>query len=240
MTRLGLLLGATLFAAPAAFAQSEADFVAGFAGEWMIHDRAQASGAGPCRITLSAEAAETGHKVTVAECAAPLSGLTHWLIAEGQLRLQAGETVVASLGGSRNRISGTNESGAPYVLDRADNALGVELAAAIGANKCLYRGASSDCAPTGDLAFPAPGADGLTRVRTLVNLNVRGEPRDDAPVLGVAPQEACIVADVCVETSDGTWCRARFGETTGWLKKFALRQSKWPVITYSNGCPAEG
>jgi hypothetical protein len=36
--------------------------------------------------------------------------------------------------------------------------------------------------------------------------------------------------------SDGPWCRAKFGDTTGWLRKFAIRQNRWPIVTFANSC----
>jgi SH3-like domain-containing protein len=74
------------------------------------------------------------------------------------------------------------------------------------------------------------------RINVLVNLNARVEARDGAGILGVVPANTCIVADVCQEASDGVWCRARFGEDFGWLKKVALRQERWPVLTFTNQC----
>ena len=72
------------------------------------------------------------------------------------------------------------------------------------------------------------------RVEILVNLNVRNQPRRDAPVVGILDKGLVITLDYCTSASDGVWCRAIFGTETGWLAKTALRQNEWPIVTYRN------
>ena len=138
------------------------------------------------------------------------------------------------------RMSGDSAIGAPVVLDRAGaNAVVEQVAAARQATGCYYLGFTNTCADEAQLAKPTIGGDGSPiQINIMVNLNARIEARDDAEVIGVVPANSCVVADTCVDTRDGVWCRATFGEQAGWLKKIALRQQTWPVITFVNQCTA--
>jgi SH3-like domain-containing protein len=77
------------------------------------------------------------------------------------------------------------------------------------------------------------------RIDVLVKLNVRNQPRRGAAVIGTVPPDSTVTVNACLTTSDGIWCRARFGDSMGWMAKSALRQGEWPVITYVNAGPAE-
>jgi hypothetical protein len=37
-------------------------------------------------------------------------------------------------------------------------------------------------------------------------------------------------------TADGVWCQAKVGDKDGWIRKVALRQNKWPILTFTDGC----
>lgn len=52
----------------------------------------------------------------------------------------------------------------------------------------------------------------------------------------VVPINSCVATSTCVTASDGIWCRAEFGDSAGWLRKLAIRQNRWPVVTFQNGC----
>jgi SH3-like domain-containing protein len=103
----------------------------------------------------------------------------------------------------------------------------------VRASGCFYSGFTSSCAPANEIGKPAAEAPSL---KVLVNLNVRNEARDDAAVLGVIPASSCITAEVCLNAADGPWCRAQFDGKTGWFRKLALRQNRWPVVTFFNAC----
>lgn len=69
-----------------------------------------------------------------------------------------------------------------------------------------------------------------------MQLNARSEPRPDAAILGVLDAKSCIKVKACTQASDGLWCQADFDNEVGWFKKQAVRQGKWPVLTFVSGC----
>lgn len=221
--------------ATAASAQSEAEFVDAFSGEWRIHDETFAQGVQICRLNLRDEAAEGRYELEVQTCAGNLAEVSAWGIVEGQLALFAGEEVAATLGGTQRRLTGTTKSGNPVILDRGSD-VPDGLQTALAASGCYYLGFTDRCATDADLSKPAAEADTPARVNVIVNLNVRAEARDDAAVIGVAPVNSCIATSTCLAASDGVWCRAEFGERAGWLRKLALRQNRWPIVTFLNQC----
>lgn len=229
------------FFATGAAAQSEADFVAAFSGEWRIHDEAFAQGVQICRITLTGQADAGRYKLEKQTCGGDMAPVTSWGISDGQMALFAGEEVAVTLGGTQRRMSGTSKSGAAVVLDRVGVAgIADQLQAARQAAGCYYLGFTNSCAAETDLAKPAAGtAEQPTRVNVLVNLNARAEARDDASVIGVIPVNSCVTTSACVTASDGVWCRAQFGERAGWLRKLAIRQNRWPIVTFVNQCPQQ-
>jgi hypothetical protein len=228
----------TLVLSGAAFAQAEQEFVEAFAGDWVSYDDAYSVDGERCRVSLTDTATEAGYAVKVASCALELGMLTDWRIVDNQLSLLAGDTAIAVLGGNQRRISGDSNIGAPVILDRAgDTALIDSILKAREASGCYYLGFTTTCVDEAQLAKPAVASDGsASRIGVLVNLNVRAEARDDAPVLGVVPANSCIVTEICATAADGVWCKARFDDTAGWLKKLALRQERWPVVTFVNQC----
>lgn len=111
------------------------------------------------------------------------------------------------------------------------------LEAARRTGGCFYAGFTTKCVDAAQAAPPAPqGAS----VQVLVNLNVRAEARDDAEIVGVVPTQTCVMTELCITATDGPWCRAEFGERTGWMRKLALRQNRWAIVTFENFCPKQG
>jgi len=222
-----------------ATAQSEADFVAAFAGEWQVYDEAFASGGERCRLTLKQEPQDSTYVLENRSCGSELSGVSTWAIANSQMVLLAGADFVVSLGGNQRRMTGTTAAGMPVILERigAENEARL-LQAARRVTNCFYLGYSSDCASSSDVGKPTAEADQDLQINILVNLNVRAEARNDASVIGVVPADTCIVVELCTTASDGVWCRAGFGDQTGWVRKTVIRQDRWPVVTFVNQCTA--
>lgn len=216
-------------------AQSDEDFVKAFAGDWQIIDSRYTDGPQPCRVELSAESTDGSHKVTKRNCAGDISKVEAWGIVAGQMVLfDKASASVATLGGNQNRMSGTGSTGAPIILERVGASGTAEaLRVALKTSGCFYSGFTSDCVPASQLAGPKGESP---RIEALVNLNVRSEARNDANVIGVIPRNTCVTADLCVDATDGTWCRAKFDDKTGWFRKLALRQERWPVVTFDNQC----
>ena len=224
---------------PAASAQTEADFVAAFAGNWKVHDDSFAADGDRCALTLEKTAVDRRYGLKSAHCGAELKDVTQWGIVENQLALlDAGGLVLVRLGGNQRRMTGTTVAGKPIVFDRTEGGGPADLIqAAVKASGCYYLGFTDKCAPAAELTNPLtanPGGD--KKIKIVVNLNVRAEARDDASVVGVVPQNACIAVDTCLTASDGVWCQAQFGEKTGWIRKVAIRQNRWAVVTFVNRC----
>jgi uncharacterized protein YraI len=233
---LAVFVGICALPANEAAAQNQADFVKAFAGEWQIYDDSFASDAQNCRLKLLAEAEADRYKLEARSCSGELANVARWGIADGQMILLAGAEPVATLGGSQHRMSGTSKAGKPLVLERVTAAAIVTpLHSALQVSGCYYLGFTDRCSAESELAKP-PAQDGTARINVLVNLNARAEARDDANIIGVVPANSCVVADACVTASDGVWCRAQFGDRTGWLRKLVLRQNRWPVVTFANQC----
>lgn len=221
-------------------AQTEAEFVQAFSGEWQVLDDVYSADGQTCRITLGTDTTDAGYGIAAQNCAFELEGLTAWRIVEGQLILVGGENQVAALGGSQRRVSGNSSIGAPIIMDRVGQGQPADaIAAAVAATGCYYLGFTNTCVDEVQLEKPTPSADGRgASITVLVNLNARVEARDEADILGVIPANSCVIVDACTAAVDGVWCRAQFGEERGWLKKLALRQEKWPVVTFVNQCTA--
>ena len=237
-TRYGaprVLLGLALAASPAV-AQDEAAFVQAFSGEWFVFDPDASGPSQSCSIDLKREALGKALAALSTGCTDDLGEVHNWGIADSRIVLndEAGEPL-AVLGGNQQRITGEIAAqGDGVVLERrSGDARSAELRTAIASYRCLFRGYGDACASAKELAVPAfDGAEGTGRIRTLVSLNARSQPRGDAPVLGViAPNEEIVVND-CLVASDGLWCRAAFGGQNAWLARTALRGDTWPVATY--------
>lgn len=236
----GMIAGIFMMAAVPAMAQSEAEFVKALAGQWQVYDSLYALDGQDCAITLKEEQTDGVYALEAKSCNLELSGVSGWRIMDGQLVLLAGADPVATLGGNQTRMSGNSNIGAPVILDRVgENGLIDQMAAARQASGCYYLGFTNTCVDDVQLQKPVVPSDGSSaHISVLVNLNARVEARDDAEVLGVVPAKSCISVDICSQAADGVWCRAQFGEQVGWLKKQALRQEKWPVVTFVNQCEA--
>ena len=233
--------GALLAAAVSgASAQTEAEFVNAFAGDWQIHDSSYSRNGQRCQFNLMSEPEEGRYKLENKSCGGAFEQVTRWGIVDGQMIFVAGTDVVATLGGNQRRMTGATSAGEPVILDRAGARGGAtQLQSAYQSAGCYYLGFSDSCAAETELSKPSAAEGQPARINVLVNLNVRAEAREDANVVGVVPMNSCVVTEVCATAADGVWCRAQFGERTGWLRKLALRQNRWPIVTFVNQCPPQ-
>lgn len=219
----------------AASAQSEEEFIEAFAGGWQVVDSRFAAGEDACRLELAGEPDGDRLPVKREGCRGELELVTGWNIEDGQMSLrEEGGDRVAVLGGNQRRMSGDSAAGTPVIIERI-GATGMAqlLEAARRASGCYYSGFTDECVAEAELEMPAAEE---ASVNVLVNLNVRAEARDEASVVGVVPADTCVSTELCVEASDGAWCRARFDDDTGWIRKLALRRDRWPVVTFFNQC----
>lgn len=215
-----------------AMAQSTEEFVAAFGGDWYVFEPAFQSGTAECRLTLAADMAASAQG-----CAATLASLAAWRIEEGQIiLLGSADQRIASLGGNQRRVTGNLDvSGQGLIIERADgDGTSAAINAALARHKCYFLGFTRSCAGPDALAAPSPAAEGDEggRIEVLVSLNVRIQPRRDAPIIGTLAEGTVVNLDYCTRASDGIWCRALFGTEAGWLAKTALRQNEWPIVTY--------
>jgi hypothetical protein len=222
-----------------ALAQSEADFIAAFAGDWKVVDPSFDADGGQCGLVLGKDKDGAGYKLDKSHCGGELAKAARWGIADSQLAFfDGGGAVLARLGGNQRRMTGTTVAGKPVIFDRVGTkGLGDQLQAAAKASGCYYLGFTKRCAAASDLVNPRPaGTQGETKVKVIANLNVRAEARDDAGIVGVVPQNACVSVNNCLTASDGVWCSAKFGDKQAWLHKLALRRDKWPIVTFVAEC----
>ncbi len=229
-------LYAGIAVSPPAFAQSESDFIEAFSGEWYVFDAAMRDGSQTCKLNLNADATDSAPTASTAGCAMPLDTVSTWSIDEGRIILAAEGGEIAVLGGNQFRVTGDfSQSGDSLVVERAQgDGNSVKIAAALRKHRCFYLGFTQDCADQSDLGLPEIDADaGFAEVTTLATLNARAQPRRDAPILGSIAAGTNVRVNQCLSTSDGPWCRARFGDGTVWLAMTALRQEEWPIVTYT-------
>jgi len=238
----GAIIAATAFFASfgGAAAQSEQEFVAAFSGQWFAFEPRFSNGSGNCTVILDSAFDGSPGAVTTTGCAAPMSQIAGWRIESGRIVLvDASGSVITGLGGNQRRITGDlNSNGEGIVLERAEgDGSTAALASALSRHRCYYLGFTQSCASASQVSRPElteeNGAYGIVDV--LVNLNVRAQPRRDAPSLGTVPSETSIRVNYCLQASDGIWCRAVFGEREGWLAKTAIRRDEWPIVTYVTG-----
>lgn len=220
-------------------AQSLDQYVQAFSGNWQLIDARYSNPPSTCNMVLGSEADADGRFTVKAEgCRGEAALVQSWGISQGQMTLfDATGEAIARLGGSQRRISGTSASGSPLIFEKVGvggNAAMLEAARRAGG--CFYSGFTSKCVDAAQAAPPAP--EGAS-VQVLVNLNVRAEARDDAEVVGVVPAQTCVTTELCMMASDGAWCRAKFGEKSGWMRKQALRQNRWAIVTFENSCPKQ-
>lgn len=236
LLKLALVSIAMTASGVTAQAQSEAAFVEAFAGKWEIYDQSFASSGLLCLLDLSKTEAGGKYMLEGKNCGGELATAANWGIDSGQLAfLDANGKVLARLGGNQRRISGTTALGKPIVVDRAEgHGIREVIQGAVKKSGCYYLGFTSKCAPNS--ATDAGNEPAGKKINVIVNLNVRKEARPDAPVVGVIPQKSCVTVEGCVTASDGPWCEAKFGAESGWIPKITLRQNRWPIVTFTNGC----
>ncbi|WP_114348360.1 SH3 domain-containing protein [Mangrovicella endophytica] len=241
MKMIGLTFAAVMGAMTGASAQSEGDFVAAFSGHWQSLDPAFSNG-GACRISLEGKKTGATYALSSEHCGGELSGVRAWGIVNNQLALLgAGDTVLARMGGNQVRMSGDTAGGKALVFERVQSnaAAAAPVEAAPDAKGCVYYGYTATCAKPADFAAPAPAANGeLARASVLIQVNARAEARPDAPVVSTIPADTCVVIDQCTTASDGLWCRAKVADYSGWIRQKALRQGRWPVLTFTKSCPS--
>ncbi len=245
MKTLKLSVAIMVFAAfgQAAVAQTRAELVSAFSGEWFVFEPSQAAGGDPCQITLSSDSADTGTAMQSDSrgCGDSLASMSTWDLQDGRLVFFAADGArLAELGGTQRRLTGTLEPSSLGVVAERSNGDGsnVALANAIQRHRCFYLGVTDQCASDADLAAPVFSDEDppLAMIETLGTMVARSQPRRDAPEAGKIPQGTCIRVNQCLVATDGTWCRARFGEVSVWLARNAVRQNEWPIITYRTGC----
>ncbi|MFN3721730.1 MAG: hypothetical protein ACK4VZ_01690 [Paracoccaceae bacterium] len=237
-------IGTLAFSTPT-LAQTRTQLVEAFSGQWFVFEPAFKSGAEPCSVTLTGtEVSSDGRMASSSvNCAGALSSLGSWSVEGGVLRLfDEAENQRAELGGNQRRITGTTlPDMLGLVVERSNGDGNSEaLAVAVRKHRCYYIGLTSICAGAQDMAPPTFVAEGdarpLAQLETFGTLMVRAQPRRDAAQIGTIPSATCLLVNQCLIASDGTWCRASFGETSGWVAKTALRRGEWPIVTYKSGC----
>jgi Protease inhibitor Inh len=238
MKRSIVWLLAVVVPASLAHAQTQADFVTAFAGKWQSYDRHLGVGKAWCEFDLSALATDNKLPLTMTNCAPPLVDAKSWSIEGGQLGLYDDQgNVIAKLGGNQRRVSGATTDGKPIVLERAGgDGYAASLQADYNASGCYYLGYTQNCAPQNELAEPPVAPDGQSRISVQVNLKVHDEPRTDSTTVGVVKEGTCVTVQSCIMASDGPWCRAKFENSTGWLRKLVVRQNRWAVVAFTNSC----
>lgn len=218
-------------------AQEEIQFVNAFKGEWFVFDPSYAHAGGTCKLELEGGGQGNGtYGITTSKCAAPINDLVGWRIQKGQIfLLDKDGSAVATLGGNQRRITGVI-AGAPrsaIVVERGSgDGNSARLNQAVSRHGCLFRGFTDRCIQSSNLVGPDFANDSESVIEVIVNLNVRAQPRHDAPIIGTIPRAARITVNECLLASDGIWCAARFGEEVGWFARTGLRQNEWPVATF--------
>ncbi|SEP13640.1 Protease inhibitor Inh [Salinihabitans flavidus] len=225
-------------------AQSRADLIEAFSGDWFIFDSARGTGSSACQLSLGTQpTAEDGPMpLSQRHCTAPLTDVAVWDVQQGQLVFvdEAG-TPLAQLGGNQRRLTGNlAPDGEGVVVERANgDGSNLEIAQAVQKYRCFFLGVSSDCASEEDLKapeFPQEAEQQTASIETLGNVVARSQPRRDSSQVGTIPGNTCIQVDQCLVASDGLWCRAGFGDTTAWIARNAVRQGEWPIITFRSDC----
>ncbi|SKA26814.1 SH3 domain-containing protein [Consotaella salsifontis] len=234
ITGLSLVLGAAMMSG--AVAQSESDFVAAFSGNWQTLDPSLSDG-GACRIELKKDKTGATYDLAAEHCGGDLAGIRSWGIVNSQLALLGKEDkILARMGGNQMRMSGDTESGKALVFERVNGSTAAAARPAVDA-PCVYYGYTATCAKPEDFAEPKPAAPGeVAKASVLVRVNARAEARPDASVVSTIPADTCVVVDQCTTASDGLWCRAKVANYTGWIPQKAIRQGRWPVLTFTNQC----
>lgn len=226
-----LIPAALLFFASEALS-SDTEMLRAFSGHWYSFEPRTGTAQGTCAMTLSTQPAPNGGFLASAEfCAAPLDQVTLWGIIEGQVRLVGAAGQIATLGGHQLRMSGEMApDAAPLVLERASGDQNAQaLSKALATYRCLFAGYSTSCASPEQLQI----AKNSSYIVSLVDLNMRSEPRSDAAISHVMPRRSLATVELCLIAADGPWCRVGYEGVTAWVARNALRKSTWPVLTFS-------
>ena len=217
-------------------AAQSADAVAkAFAGRWITYDR-NFSEQKSCEMEFASQKAGDLYPIAKQGCRGALAEISGWRIQNNQLVFVSQDNkAVALVGGNQERLSGTIlQSKLPVIFERLEVAQKIEKARK--SIECSYVGYSQTCASPRDFAPPAATIGSPSPIQVLVNLNARMEPRNNASVQAVLKPNACVSAEVCTVASDGLWCKVKTENGDAWIKKQAVRQQRWPVITFKNGC----
>ncbi|WP_373235933.1 SH3 domain-containing protein [Cohaesibacter celericrescens] len=231
---LTLFLFAGVIGSPA-LAQSTNAVAKAFAGQWVSYDHnfsAQAS----CNLDFSASKQGDLYPIKQSNCIGEMATISGWKIQNNQLLfIGTNKAPIAVVGGNQERLSGTMvTSKRPVIFEKL--ALAQKIVKARKAIGCSYVGYSKTCASPRQFSPPNIAEGTTAPLKILVNLNTRSEPRNNAKVVSVLKPNTCVSATVCTVASDGLWCKIKTGQTEGWIKKQAVRQKKWPILTFENGC----
>lgn len=228
----------TVLAVPAP-AQTMSELLSAFSGEWYSFDRARAQDGGVCQITLTDTPLGKALEAKADSCGGGLDLLEAWGITDGQIALiSADQRVLALMGGNQTRMTGDDlSSGRSLILERRQpSGFVISLQQAIKSQSCLYVGYTAACAEKSEVTpLLAAKPDAPVVLETVTRVNLREQPRRDAPVALVLDRLTNVNATECLTATDGIWCKVTVGETTGWLARNGLRQKKWAVTTFAVG-----
>ncbi|NVO27622.1 hypothetical protein HJ526_09345 [Donghicola sp. C2-DW-16] len=231
-----VLLAILMAAAGPAMSQSAADYLQAFSGEWYSFDRARAQNGGVCRVDLTTEPMGNALVAKAENCGAGMDLLGAWGIVDGQIAmLSDDQRVLALMGGNQVRMTGDDlSSRRSLILERRQpSGFVVSLQQAIKSQNCLYIGYTADCSNKEDVSpLLSAKADAQVHLQTATRVNLREQPRRDAPVSLVLDRLTKADATECLTATDGIWCKVTVGETSGWLARNAIRQKKWAVTTF--------
>ena len=216
-------------------AQSTNAVAKAFAGQWITFDTAH-SGDGNCTFTFSEAKQGELYPIKPANCLGDVASVAGWRIQNNQLILaRADASPLAVVGGNQERLSGSMVSTkAPLIIEKYD--LAQKIAKARKSIGCSYVGYSQTCATPRQFSPPPATVGAPASLKILVNLNARTEPRNNARIVTVLKPQTCVSATVCSLASDGLWCKIKAEDKEAWIKKQAVRQKKWPIITFENDC----
>ncbi len=218
-----------------ALAQTPNAVAKAFAGRWITYDR-NFSDQKSCIFEFSSELKDDIFPIAKTGCTGALAAIAGWRIQNNQLVfVTADKSAIALVGGNQERMSGSIlQSKLPIIFERLEVAEKIEQARK--SIKCSYIGYSQTCASPQDFTPPPATIGSPSPIKILVNLNARSEPRNSAAVKGVLKPNACVSAEVCTVASDGLWCKVKTENGNAWVKKQTVRQQRWPIITFKNGC----
>lgn len=229
---------ASLCFSTSANAQSETAFIEAFSGTWKTWDNKFAKD-DLCQLELTTEKTGDQNVVKMQNCSDELAGSQSWGIVDGQLGI-FGENlkVIARLGGNQRRMSGALETGSAIVFERIDPGASSQEATTdpMLNGLCLFYGYTATCASEADRLSPVADKQKNATANVLVKLNARVEPRLDAEIVSVVPQNSCLAVDQCTTASDGNWCKAKLADSEVWISQRAVRLERWPILTFKSGC----